>query len=830
MSTSSIHDNNSNNEDDQNTTNVVSKPITVKEPVAKEEQINDADKTDNKEQLTTDENKKVSKWKHVRESLCQLAKTYRAENSMKNFNNEDLFNNIKQKLQAHFQLLEQKQQSISSTFLQLYEESNTFLTFESYERYKLLTIHAYHNETSTNAQSQENLEHSEQHKILSKIKDCNFTELLKYFKHPDLHWPDLSACQCDDLVLTVYIHLVDHCFILNRIEEVLYYKIKICKLLLKCNCLQRVLIEIENGRKLANEHVYYYLYFDLLEATVLYRTRCIANARKLIDNGLNSLNQLHKEVEEKLQKEQEKKRRKFSMQPNQTDTIAFNVLSRKISLSKADQQSLDLDEQTQRFNHQLLPKRSSIVQLLANHESIYNVYSFEYLKCQFYVLQYKIGKRIDNQTLIDESIQTILKYPYYKYPFSFSCSCTILLIDYYYEHYEYQICLNLINQFIKYWWLISGSSEKLEFAKLITLSLIIQLNQNNVGRSIHCGYFSTDVLSRFHENIFLVETLIQLTYSLLYKMGLSSIEKILDNLDDISNQTSNYYTKLWYYILVIDVAVEFGYEILPINLKFLNLLSNYRKKLTDNSKQLFYVDCSLAQIYSRIKEFKLSTKHFNNALTMFSYTKLSMNDFSVQRALFKLAEVQLLNWWYQVKYKHYTDIVSVTKEHFLYTYIKNLLPKESKLLLSRYYIYDAYYSRLVETYQQSLLTSLPTNKQNDTWIMSIQQAKDYAGKYSIKLDCEWINQLNTQWSNKVSETKSITKKKIASSDANAPSMITKYLPRKSIPSENQLNVPQYIDKIMFYNDDVGKQKFIDQRLYNSKNSGQFLLYMLPVIV
>ncbi|CAF1301431.1 unnamed protein product [Didymodactylos carnosus] len=134
-----------------------------------------------------------------------------------------------------------------------------------------------------------------------------------------------------------------------------------------------------------------------------------------------------------------------------------------------------------------------------------------------------------------------------------------------------------------------------------------------------------------------------------------------------------------------------------------------------------------------------------------------MNEFSVQRALFKLAEVQLLNWWYQVKYKHYTDIVSVTKERFLYKYIKNLLPKESKLLLSRYYIYDAYYSRLVETYQQSLLTSLPTNKQNYTWIMSIQQAKDYAEKYLIKLDCEWINQLNTQWSNKVSETKSIPK-------------------------------------------------------------------------
>ncbi|CAF3884216.1 unnamed protein product, partial [Didymodactylos carnosus] len=68
----------------------------------------------------------------------------------------------------------------------------------AYEHYKLLTIHAYHNETSTNAQSQQNLEHGEQHEILSKIKDCDFTELLNYFEHPDFHWSDLRACQCDD--------------------------------------------------------------------------------------------------------------------------------------------------------------------------------------------------------------------------------------------------------------------------------------------------------------------------------------------------------------------------------------------------------------------------------------------------------------------------------------------------------------------------------------------------------------------------------------------------------------------------------------------------------
>ncbi|CAF1547429.1 unnamed protein product, partial [Didymodactylos carnosus] len=299
-----IHDDKINNKDKQNKTDLVSSTILDREYI-NEDEINDNDKTNNNKmngKCTTVENDKSSKWKNVRHAVCELAKKYRAENSVPNFDNEDLFYDIKQKLQTHFQLLEQQQQQATfSLFQQLYDESKTFLTFESYERYKLLTIHSYYRNQSnevplTKSGSKHRIIISSQNEMLSN--DCDFNELLKYFQQTDFQWSDLRACECDDQLLTIYIHLVDHYLILNKIDEVLYYKIKICQLLLKCNCLQRVLIEIENGRKLANKHTYYHLNFDLLEATVLYRTRFIADAKKLLDNSLNSLNQLYNEIKE----------------------------------------------------------------------------------------------------------------------------------------------------------------------------------------------------------------------------------------------------------------------------------------------------------------------------------------------------------------------------------------------------------------------------------------------------------------------------------------------------------------------------------------------------
>jgi hypothetical protein len=92
----------------------------------------------------------------------------------------------------------------------------------------------------------------------------------------------------------------------KQFDRIIYYRIEICQLLLRSNCLQRLFVEIENGRKILNkfqndtinkdDYFYKYQYiltkytYNLFEAIVLQRTRSIYDAKLLCEESLKELN------------------------------------------------------------------------------------------------------------------------------------------------------------------------------------------------------------------------------------------------------------------------------------------------------------------------------------------------------------------------------------------------------------------------------------------------------------------------------------------------------------------------------------------------------------
>jgi hypothetical protein len=200
-----------------------------------------------------------------------------------------------------------KQIYLTRTFQNLYEQSFVFHTFQSYVQYKNLIQYVY------------DIKHDEQ-------EIPNFNEFITY--------NDLRICQCADYVLTVYIKLVEYHTNLYAMSEklvddrhdylrrkqfdrIIYYRIEICRLLLRLNCLQRLIVEIENGRKILDQfqnetinkddYVYKYEYiltkytYNLFEAIVLQRTRSIYDAKILCEQSLQALNDVnHKQTWEKL--------------------------------------------------------------------------------------------------------------------------------------------------------------------------------------------------------------------------------------------------------------------------------------------------------------------------------------------------------------------------------------------------------------------------------------------------------------------------------------------------------------------------------------------------
>lgn len=196
---------------------------------------------------------------------------------------------------------------LTRTFQNLYEQSHLFHTFQSYVQYKNLIQYVY------------DIKQDEQ-------EFPNINDFITY--------NDLRICQCADYVLTVYIKLVEyHTNLYNMYEKIvddkrdylrgkqfdriIYYRTEICRLLLRLNCLQRLFVEIENGRKILNKFqndttnkddpFYKYQYiltkytYNLFEAIVLQRTRSICDATLLCEQSLKELNELnHKRIWEKL--------------------------------------------------------------------------------------------------------------------------------------------------------------------------------------------------------------------------------------------------------------------------------------------------------------------------------------------------------------------------------------------------------------------------------------------------------------------------------------------------------------------------------------------------
>ena len=231
---------------------------------------------------------------------------------------------------------------------------------------------------------------------------------------------------------------------------------------------------------------------------------------------------------------------------------------------------------------------------------------------------------------------------------------------------------------------------------------MIELKQGSLESSILSGYFAKRLLTGYHENIFLIETCIHLTLALIGEMRIANIELILQHLEYLSEQTMNCYAKLWYYILVIDVAVELGYELIPITMHFLENITKYRKKLPNGPHQrsllIVYSDCTLAQIYLRLGRLTMSKKHFQQALYQIKYDQMYLTsvDFRFKRALLKLIETQLIYCYYT---KEFDD--TLTKDSFL---LHSLSEHINESLVpwhrTRYLIYQAYYDRLINDYRR----------------------------------------------------------------------------------------------------------------------------------
>ena len=175
------------------------------------------------------------------------------------------------------------------TFQTLYEQSHVFHIFQSYVQYKTLIRYVYERRTSS---------------------PVNLNEYLTF--------NDLRICQCADYILTVYIKLVEyHSHLYDMYEKVTderrddfrrkefdrisYYRMEICRILLRLNSFQRLLVEIENGRKILDQFSqdsiskYQYLLtkytYNLFETIVLQRTRAISNAKKLCEESLKDLHE-----------------------------------------------------------------------------------------------------------------------------------------------------------------------------------------------------------------------------------------------------------------------------------------------------------------------------------------------------------------------------------------------------------------------------------------------------------------------------------------------------------------------------------------------------------
>ena len=298
-----------------------------------------------------------------------------------------------------------------------------------------------------------------------------------------------------------------------------------------------------------------------------------------------------------------------------------------------------------------------------------------------------------------DSINALIDLQFHTFPLVFSLPCTINLVEYFYCQSNSTQCLILIEKILHFWWGYITPRERLEFAKLKCLSLIIELKQGSLDSAILSGYFAKRMLTGYHENIFLIESCIHLTLALIGEMRIMNIESILHHLEYLTEQTMNCYGKLWYYILVIDVAIELGYELLPMSMELLDNITKYRKKLRSGSTEetllLVYSDCVLSQIYARLGMLNPSKIHFHQVLYQIKYEQMSLSsiDFRFKRILLKLVEIQLIHWYHSKDSEE-----SITINHFLFHQFN--LDEFDPWNQSRICIYQAYYDRLINDYRR----------------------------------------------------------------------------------------------------------------------------------
>lgn len=194
-----------------------------------------------------------------------------------------------------------KQISLIRTFEFLYNQSLSFHIYQSRVQYNNSLQYVY--DYKPNEQ--------EDHDLNKFANEFNL-------------YTDLRVCECPDFVLTVYMKLVEYHTNLYdmaddkrdniRIKEfdrIMYYRIEICQLLLRCLCFERLLVEIENGRKFlekfqndTNDHEdvnYQYHSFivkytyDYYQAVVLQHSRAINDSKQICEQSLKELNQAYQD-------------------------------------------------------------------------------------------------------------------------------------------------------------------------------------------------------------------------------------------------------------------------------------------------------------------------------------------------------------------------------------------------------------------------------------------------------------------------------------------------------------------------------------------------------
>jgi hypothetical protein len=245
-----------------------------------------------------------SHWKKVRKAILptsdRMVQAIPTENELLK---QSMFSpELMQKLSYDLNCLN-KQMYPSRTFEILYDQSNLFHIFQSYVQHNNIIQYVY--EFKPNDE-----ENSDLNKFINEFNS----------------YSDLRICECVDYVMTVYIKLVEyytHLYEmcekmtddkrdyphLRKFDRIMYYRTEICRLLLRYNCVQRLLVEIENGRKFLEKFqndtnkqenfIYHYHYFinkytyNCIEATLLQHTNAMNDSKQLCEQSLKELNEAY---------------------------------------------------------------------------------------------------------------------------------------------------------------------------------------------------------------------------------------------------------------------------------------------------------------------------------------------------------------------------------------------------------------------------------------------------------------------------------------------------------------------------------------------------------